>query len=73
MRYYDFHGWTVDDAIAKVHEVISTIRLSGESENVCFVTGHGVIKYEAREVIEKIYGLTINTPTSSPSFNVLVE
>jgi len=73
MQNYDFHGVSYDDAIAKVHEVVSAIRLSGEPENVVFITGHGVLKYEVRDILEKTYGLTILTPTSSPLFSVLVE
>lgn len=73
MQRYDFHGHTVEEALAKINEVVSAIRLSGEPENVCFVTGHGVIKYEARELVENVYKLEIRDPLSSPSFNVYVE
>ena len=67
-RKYDFHGVTVEDALEKIERVIDEIRLrEPDGEIVEFVTGHGVIKFEARELLEKKYGFEIFSPLTSPS------
>lgn len=72
-RKYDFHMVDLDTAIRTIEQLISDVRLRGASETFEFVTGHGIIKYQARELLETQYGFTISAPITSPSFTVLVE
>ena len=73
MRSYDFHGVPAEEALAKIEQVIGEVRMKGETEVVEFITGHGVIKYEARDLLEQRYGLHITTDVSSPTIRVIVE
>ena len=40
-REVDLHGLKVTDAIQKVHSVVGNVRLTGEEEDWCFITGSG--------------------------------
>ena len=73
MRRYDFHGVPTEEAIDKIEQVIGEVRMKGQGETVEFITGHGVIKYEARDLLEKRYGFEIFSPLTSPSIRVTIE
>ena len=73
MRSYDFHGVSTEEAIDRIEQVIGLVRMSGYGETVEFITGHGVIKYEARELLRNRYGFEIFSPLTSPSIRVTIE
>lgn len=37
----DLHGLNVVEAIQKVHSIVGSVRLIGEEEDWCFITGSG--------------------------------
>lgn len=37
----DLHGLKVVEAIQKVHSIVGSVRLTGEEEDWCFITGSG--------------------------------
>lgn len=73
MRSYDFHGFSAEDAMDKIEQVISLVRMNGQGETVEFITGHGVIKYEARDLLRNVYGIETQSPLTSPSIVVTIE
>lgn len=48
----DFHGWTLDDAVQEVHNIVGEIRMKNSQANVEFITGHGIIREEIMTVLE---------------------
>ena len=72
-RKYDFHGVPVEEALDTIEELVSEVRMSGQPETVEFVTGHGVIKYEARELLKQVYDIETFSPLTSPSIIVTIE
>lgn len=40
----DFHGWTVEEALAEVHRVVGDVRMEETACTAEFITGHGVIQ-----------------------------
>lgn len=72
-RKIDFHGVPTAEAIEKIEKVIDEIRMSGKPDIVEFITGHGVIKREARDLLQHKYGFEIFSPLSSPSIKVTIE
>ncbi len=42
----DYHGWSFDDAMNDVHNIISDVRMRRTTEHVEFITGYGIIRGE---------------------------
>jgi len=68
----DFHGWRFEEALNEVARIIGEVRLAGSTEEVKFITGHGVLKYAIRDEL-RTYGLMTPTDISSPYMMVNVE
>lgn len=53
-KEYDFHDHTLDEAIHKLHRIISDVRTSNEKCLYHFITGHGVIKKEFLKILAEL-------------------
>lgn len=52
----DFHGYYLDDALQEVELIIGKVRSQQKTEEVEFITGHGVIRKEIVKLLCE-YGL----------------
>jgi len=52
----DFHEWTLADAEQEVHNIVGQVRIKGKMQQAEFITGNGVIKTVAFNIL-KSYGL----------------
>jgi len=59
MTTYDFHGYSLADAIHKVELIIGDIRNRGAREDVTFITGFGSIQINITGLLDS-YSLTYN-------------
>ncbi len=54
---FDFHGYTVEDALNIAENVISEIRMSNGVATCYFITGHGKIREALFDMLLNIYKL----------------
>ena len=46
MSVIDFHGYRLDEALDRIHELVGEARVLGVCGEYRFITGHGIIKQE---------------------------
>lgn len=61
----DFHGWTLEDAIQEVHNVIGDVRLNRKQQTVHFITGNGPIRSGVADTLQQ-YGLFCEAMWGNP-------
>lgn len=52
----DYHGWTFNDAMDDVHQIVGDVRKRKTTEYAEFITGYGIIRGELIKLL-LAYGL----------------
>ena len=56
MTRIDFHGMSLEEAIAKIEQEIDNVRVSRKAEEYEFVVGYGIIRNELVKILRD-YGI----------------
>jgi len=69
----DFHNWKLTDAVQEIHSIVGSIRTSKKPMQVELITGNGVIKVVAMEILESYKLVPVVRWGNSGTIDVVVE